>query len=850
MLRTSWVILIAALLLGAAVWLLLASGEPAPAPVTAPAAPGRSASPAAAAGNPVEDTTAETPATPAANVRTPEAIRAAAPAVSGLTGIATVRGRCIDSAHRPVSGCTILCSSFPAGVVPKTMSGMDGSFELALDLASQNVFAVTVATLGGVPVRRSVDELRAGAITNLGDVVVMAGTRLRGRVVDAANKPQAEVGITFTDATVREGTGPLGRVAVKSGVNGAFDTALAPGSWDVSGTQNVYRPQRLLVLAADEQSVEVVVEALAPRGAIRGTVVGTGGEVVANAHVTALGDEPAGWGPSSADTDEQGEFVVEATRATGATALLEVQGAGYRLWRSPARLPFPSDGVRVQLEPLPRERLQLRRGDDGGAVTAAHVQVSRGGPRTLANMVAAPFRIEGPFADGIVELPMLFAGEHDLWVDPIGADLAPTAVLTLHAGTGSTTVVTVSTRRTRLLQVRMANGAPAQDSTFQLIDGKSLPLTLQQARRLSERRQGVRSMSSPQIEGRTGKDGDALLSGPGDRPLSLLLLGPGHTPLVVPDVRLDLAAPLQITVEAPCSLRLQLVPPAALQRLLEIAGGVPLTVALDPDSDADRSRSPSRPHISKQPVAADGVCSFAEVAAGSWLPRLRLADAIELTLPTVQVAAGAASELTIDLQPLLPGQFTGVLSVDGQRVVGARVTLTSGQLSGRNYLSAQTDASGRFEMLALPGAYRVHVSLRGGTANGISLHVPEPVIVHAGERCERDLVLQATRRIVRLVDAAGAPAGGVPLVSTAASGERVEWLPTGVDGRATLVLTAGTYALRVRPRALCDASALQDFVKANGMAAAQAAWIEVSTLVAGAEAPQELEVRLPPEWDR
>jgi hypothetical protein len=77
---------------------------------------------------------------------------------------------------------------------------------------------------------------------------------------------------------------------------------------------------------------------------------------------------------------------------------------------------------------------------------------------------------------------------------------------------------------------------------------------------------------------------------------------------------------------------------------------------------------------------------------------------------------------------------------------------------------------------------------------------------------------------------------------------------TGVDGRATCELTAGTYTFRIVPQRLMSEEAqrrLREEADARGEEDPFARfWITVGTATITAGEATTLELRLPPEWEK
>lgn len=661
---------------------------------------------------------------------------------------ATVRGRCVDLHHRPLPGCDVRAIGAPAAAMPRTISSADGSFAFTLDMTGDALVAAVKAELrGAVPVTHRIAELVAGRDCDLGDFVVVLGTAVRGRIVDPTGQPFPGAGVTFVDATVRDGVERLGQVMAQADGDGRFATRLASGTWEVKSVLQRLSADRVEI---GEEEVELEVTLAPPRvlHAITGTVVDAEGNALQAQLLRA--PEPGGSSDAFplAASDRDGTFAL-TSRYGGQPIALIVQADGYQPWHSPQPIPFGTANLRVVLTAAAPAVLSLRR-PDGTPVTDARVYVWRSVP--FPGRVVA-----GPFANGVVALGPLLAGECSVLVDPVEGKLGCTERLPLRFEAGGNTPITVPWAATRTLAVRAPDEVGMAGTHFELLDAPPSHLSDHGVPRAAWLEHGAR----PRIlqEGTTDPRGEARLSGPGGRALWLVLRG-AHPAVLVENVRLDEPTPLRVHVGAGAALRVHVGPAAALQRYFELTD-------LEPRADPGRFQlflhrvgSARRHEDQTLTFDASASCGGEELAAGTWELTLYFDHRKLRQLTPVVLNGGEQRRLEVDLQPLLPALLHGGLRVDGEQVVGAEVALRGdGDTTPAHQPSARSDHDGRYRIVAPADRYTVVITPPGGClpiAGG-------EVMLSAGGELQRDLAVRTAPLRLRVVDAAGRPAAGVVL---------------------------------------------------------------------------------------
>lgn len=699
-------------------------------------------------------TTADTGAPIGAPTPPPDDRRTAAPTSEPALPAATrICGRCVDEAGRPLAGCRVtLSGSHPGREVlanwvrhhhdfewqdpaPVT-TGADGSFEWTVVPHEPLSFALSAHVDGRVeagcrwPSRLTGPGLPPGAEVALGDVVLVPGARLAGRITDPTGAPVSEsVHVHVAIAPAAEAI-PHPRTDwwFRSDANGHFepDWAIPSGPCRIGfSSRHLLDGSRALdqVLPIGRTWLEIVVAAPAPTPAIpriRGIVVDELGRGV-RAFVVGATDPRTGPPPRD-ESAEDGTFALAQTRAGQVLDSITVVDDAHQ---DGAHLDGPiawgTDDV----------RLVVRRGVDvelrvtdagGGAVEEFAAWCVYAGPRkTLGGLVSdsVPDTF-GHHAGGRARLGELRRGPHTLFVEPRQPDLESSSLLAIEitGGEPQRFDVVLPRRAERTVRLVDLGDRPIVGALVELVE---VAVADRQPPQLCRPIESFFAIPEPGFGGlirqgaTTDARGEVLLHGPAGRTYAIRAPGPKNVATSLGNVSLDVAEPLVFRVARGAALHVRLTPPGIVP-VLQAYGAAfgrenPPTLQLR--ADATSVGLPGG-----TPLRDDGTASIAGIAPGRWhvfgqfllaLSRDHGANQDRL-LGTVELRDGEATEVTFDLSNLRPGTLSATVLRDGSAWADHNVTLRVEPADpvhpGRfQELAMRTDAAGRVTARLLPGTY-------------------------------------------------------------------------------------------------------------------------------------------------
>jgi 5-hydroxyisourate hydrolase-like protein (transthyretin family) len=422
----------------------------------------------------------------------------------------------------------------------------------------------------------------------------------------------------------------------------------------------------------------------------------------------------------------------------------------------------------------------------------------------------------------------------------------------------------------RTVRVVTAGGAPVAGAKVQLVDpcgeawNDEVPVLSFSGSSFSTGPQALQLAVAT-----TDAAGECTLPVPADRPLALMLPGPGHVPLAVPQAVFATDAPLVVTVGRGAVLRGTLGPAAAWAELLRLAGadGSPggtnadrwlPSVWLRRGEGAAGERFPD--FRTRRAVRANGTFELDGVPPGRWQAfvdyHVRQPDGSsgrQEALGPVELVDGQVATITPDLSGLLPGTLEALVLHDGAPLANTLVNFSRVVADSAwpvHEDAATTDDVGRVRLALRGGAYvATWLPPRGGGTPAV-LRSVETAIVRAGEATRATLTILSGTVRVRLLDAGGAPVAGVHVGLTDAAGAETQGLgKTDADGRVEQRLSPGTFTATVLPRRLQDPKALQDFYRANpDPMAMQRVRVPVGAITVTPGAAADFELRLPADW--
>lgn len=371
----------------------------------------------------------------------------------------------------------------------------------------------------------------------------------------------------------------------------------------------------------------------------------------------------------------------------------------------------------------------------------------------------------------------------------------------------------------------------------------------------------------------TDARGEAVLRGPADRTLAVLLPGPGNAPLWQGDVHVGVDAPLVITVAAAARLAGSIGPLELLQEWRELAG-LPVFGALDAgqrrlapavvltrDEGGARARHPER----AVPLDDDGAFEIVGAEPGTWRLQVswwrqvggggRGSDGMDAG--AVELRAGETTRLDLDLSHLLPGDLEGVVLHNGTPMAASQIVLRSipGVAAragdrGRTEM-ALTDGEGRFRARLQPGEYSLTAGILGRDG-AHSLRAEGTVRVLRGESTTRTFHVQSGSVRVRLLDPRGVAVSGVTVELHDAVGSQ-QWMPpTEADGWTSSEVEAGAFTVHVLPRRLQDLRARQEVWRAepNNRDPFATVRLRLGSVTARVGETTNVELRLPSEFEK
>jgi RNA polymerase sigma-70 factor (ECF subfamily) len=743
--------------------------------------------------------------------------------------LATVRGRCIDELGAPLADVQVALTSpwvsttqMVWTVVGETRSIADGAFVLRLPPPEGDVLKLCFSSAHRVPVDKDLPLLRAGAVRDCGDQILVTGCDVTGRVVDTNGEPVPDVGVLIN--------GPHSNPSTAADAAGAFAACVhvdetyrlrVPG-------QLLREPTELAIAAADrERRIELVVEAAADLPSIRGTVVDENGLGLARVEVATDG--------SVARSRADGSFVLlDPTRGAPAAALTASRD-DREFVRLPGKTEWGTKDLRITVPATLAIELRVVDAASGRPFEdfAARIRMDAnnlygrltaprafGGPPVVG---FAPARDAGHHPGGALTIPGLRRTEYEFRIEPLDPDHWPSSFVHVDLGEplAGPIRIAVSPVAERTLRLRSGRGEPVAGCHVQLaepvvgeVTANSWVIPFREWHKYSGPAKALLV-----ADGTTDANGELLLRGLAGLPLVLRLLGPGCVPTLQRSVRLDGEGPLEFTVDAGARLRVRTLAPEVLQQLeasparTDAGSAVPrgpkVGLTLVRNVDGRDERIPVAEDETLR-FGRDGTLDVGGIPAGTWGVHLvwpQRGGSDRAILPSATFTAGQVTETTIDLAPLRPCTLHLRVLADGEPVrecgmtLECRATFPGGRVDLRQQHVA-TDAEGRLTARGRAGSYRL---FREGDLYCAVFCLAHPDLL-PGATLDEDATSTTGTLRIRYVDAEGKAVAGV--AETRLQRGPGDWLilnapPSDGDGRVSVGRCgAGSYTLCLMPREL------------------------------------------------
>ncbi|HEX5053178.1 MAG TPA: sigma-70 family RNA polymerase sigma factor [Planctomycetota bacterium] len=732
-------------------------------------------------------------------------------------------GRCVDFATRaPLAGvgavvhrdvpkrdvCDNELAADPAAV--RTVSGVDGVFRLACERVAGAEYDVRIGNREHVHRTRAFAPYERAAEVDVGDVLLKRGVQVTLTVVDRRGAPVAGVRVV---AAEHQPAGRHDMLMVDTGFPWRSDAhglieppyAMRPGHYDIMWYFGQIPAE--LGLAAlevpanrDQYHAVLVWPVDDARHAIHGAVVDIAGKPVADVELGAEGGGTRG----NARTRADGTFRIPRIGPYDANAIGPVCFG----------LPDPLCGLEIVGEPVcswgdrdvvvvvrPTATLVVRAVDATSGAVVRDVRVACAahrddGPPAVVWERPSPVEIR---PDGSVARRVARCA-HDVQVFPRDPSHAPSAKVVWDPRHGEELVVPVAGARSVGVRVVTADGEPVAGTelwTLQPIEAvagdsaaagwREVPMPgrpdpeLDATRRWG--RQGIDD--APLGAARTGADGRTQIRVPVDADVLVAAFGPGHVPKAV--VGRATGDEIELRVERGTTLRIVLKPKHAVARLVASAnqqrlracgsrdvvfGGVELQIAPAAAGAADGDPRLAMETV-RMPLSADGVCEHRGLPPGRYDVALSgniesgELDGINVfrMFPTVTVHEGAPNEVELDVANLALERLQGQVLLNGRPWAYVGGCFWSMDWPAHRFLvPVLTDANGRFDVEA-PAAGNGYQLGELHLSVGQTVMCAETVYARPGETTSAVMTAHAVTARARIVDATGAPAVGLTVVT-------------------------------------------------------------------------------------
>jgi RNA polymerase sigma factor (sigma-70 family) len=729
---------------------------------------------------------------------------------STVPGGVVVRGRCVDEDGGAVAGATILLrpvSDLPVAVEDaKCTANSDsaGQFEIAF-LPVARSYELLARSERMVPVRCAWQELVPGSVLELGNLVLLAGGLVAGRVVDTAGRPQAGIALglrrlhgadhdasAVADETLPQ---PPSCIDLWSQADGTFLTpeSMAPGDWSAmvmfphySGALAGERANCHVVAGATTSGVDLVCADITAR--VVGQVVDRQGRGLAGAMLGRAGD----LFPLTMQADEQGRFGWPRPAGDASNSIrLRVRVKGFEPLVT-APLPWGEQNARIEIDTSPEVLLEVWQKTQGVPLAAFGLRLCPGSGAGQDAWAAVRLALPVvPRPQGTVVLRGLPRGNHAVWVEPDVAGVAAfVATFPVDAGTTRARLLAPDEgqRRVRVID---ADGHALVGTAVELVQTMGDEVVTLSTRAVPVAEFDGTSPVRRQLVS-TDQDGAAELRAGMGSAYTVRVLGPGHRPVVVSDVWFEPGlAPLVVTVDVGGSLVGVLEPPEVLAQLgpdaTEVAavrglgergatmlqGWMPKLILRAPGRGAgDSSR------VVEGVVQSDGSFRIDGVPSGTWevslrhrLPGIARSASGNLVthLATVQdLQGGEERRLLLHADSLACGSLQAVVLVDGVPLADSKVNLLyrrAGLVMGDREMAeatvpAHTDALGAVAVQVPPGDYAVEARVANGKGGEARSRSEQVVTVVPGQQTVATFALLRRTLRVRILRPDGSPEVG------------------------------------------------------------------------------------------
>ena len=828
---------------------------------------------------------------PAAVDETPAPDRTVAePDPSALTGpVAIVRGRCVDADGQPLADTLVDLHGWganqgrkdewlrdhdemPAWEDPTAITtASDGRFEFRFWPPPPFQFALDVRRRGCGALSARWGRLEPGSTTDLGDIAVTPGVRVRGHVVETSGAALAETTVTFShtgdSSPITGEIRPRWGSQTRTSPNGAFEMRgwLTPGTYTIRVRDRELVDEAPIELKASEPEadVRVVVKPMTEVDTISGRVVDQRGQPVPRARIQGHSTNGA-WLHGSSKRDGTFALRLRTNSGTAGKITLNVDADGFEPLTTAAEYEVNQQGIELRLSPAATLTIRITDPDDAPIDRYSVRLIPRG--RNRFSSQDAEVKATGPYEDGTAKVAGLTAGSWLLFIDfPASAQFELlTEEFTLDATRDTRLDLRASRTIARTLRLRTPNGEPVADARVILCEtfgGGFGP-----RRYVMERSHWLINSQNDNImvlaNGTTDSKGEYVLRGPGSRPVGVQLPGPGHVAQEFEAVRLDESTDFVVTVDPGAELLARVTSTEVLdeiRRLAKTAAGQPFEDRRKPTLQLKRGDETYPPPETGQitdrgtRIREDDTFVLSGAPPGEWdvvVNAVGVRESTRVTYPiaagTVTLRSGQRTEIDLDLAAILPGTLEGVVTLNGAPWANDRVLLDG----DRGSEVAKTDAEGRFTLQTRPGTYPLRIGRSVGD-RWISFKSMATVTIVRGQTTRQTFEITTGSLRLEVSGPDGKPVAGLS-VQLEPGGDSLP--PTDEAGVTEQEVIARNVTLRTLPKRLMSNEAWRaawQEGRARGLEDPLGShWVTIGTAAIAAGQTTTVPIRLPPEWAR
>ena len=775
---------------------------------------------------------------------------------------AHVIGRCVDGEGKPLSGCAISRTIHGRRPAPTTQGAAkarvdswriepvvknreDGSFDLSFWPLPEKGFALRFEAPGKASCFGSFPALSQAQVLDMGDVQMLPGARVRGRVMDSRGRPVSEVAPMFRMDADRQAALLARDSKVLPILGGGQSTdeagrfvlwgALLAGEWNIDLDREILSSRKLVIPEGQKEVyVEIQVKAHEDCDHIQGFVVDARGVAVHRAKITwrtgsdRFVDQRRSW------SKKDGSFWIFRSEKDGdAPVHVRIEKPGFETLEPEAALEWRSQGHRFVL--AGSKILVIRAIDavSGKPVEDFGVRIKALSERSDARR---DFEVQdrGRHKGGELRVTGLDAGRYIVMVAPGKGHLASQWREVEPRGPDRPVVIKVDKAVQQELRVVSMRGTPIVGTRVELLEAEQgHPID---TNTWIDGRGGHfigPNQARLWTEGRTGQDGTLTLVGPPGRELGLRILGPGHVPLYVNGVRLSPGkAPRRERVQIGATIFGRIRPLGVIRDLNALRAHIttqrgqdavphePVGLRLRPNHKAVWMPPGSGDRL---PIQQDGSFRITGLSPGTWEFQLVWTQASGAGRTTSNVGVdwirnlrdGEEREVAVDVSRFQPGRVRAQVTWNGTPLRNRSLDLFAARDPRRSlrrglYVTIPLDREGRFDRVLVPEIYTCRIKLASSDERGTMLR--RALTVRPGQDAAVTIDFQTTALRLRLKNHEGTVMSGHAVYLLPAGQEqRIVLPPTDAKGESSKRVPSGLHRVLIRPKHLSTRKGFYEF---------------------------------------